>query len=342
MNRRIPLLLSVFVGALGFAVAGAAFAQAPIQLRWGHYLADGPFVQLEKEFASKIEKRTKGRVKINMTFAGGLGKGSELLLLVGRGGVDMSSTPPGYNPDQLRYWRAFQIPFVFKSSEQAMDVLYKVVEEFPAYRAEMDKLGVVWLFQQPLGVYYMTGPSPDCASVDRLRGKKIRAFPSPIEKETFAVFGASLAPMDLSEVIPALQAGVIDGSKSGMVVFAPFKYQGAAKNAIRSSETLICPPIIASKVWFDKLPGDMQKIVLDASKTADQKAMEFSIGFNEQAYADWKAGGGELYLLSKAERAEMMKMLEGVGPAALKGDAESLGMYELIKRVAARTRGKTG
>lgn len=180
--------------------------------------------------------------------------------------------------------------------------------------------------------------TPITKGVADLRGKKIRAFPSPIEKETFAVFGASLAPMDLSEVVPALQAGVIDGSKSGMVVFAPFKYQAAAKNAIRMSETLICPPIIASKVWFDKLPSDMQKVMLAAAQTADDKAMEFSIGFNEQAYADWKAGGGELYLLSKQERADMMKSLAGVGPAALKDDPDSLQMYELIKRVAARTR----
>ena len=67
MKRRVPLLLSAFAGALSLAMAGAAFAQAPIQLRWGHYLADGPFVQLEKEFAQKIEKRTNGRVKITIT-----------------------------------------------------------------------------------------------------------------------------------------------------------------------------------------------------------------------------------------------------------------------------------
>ena len=132
MKRKLPLLLSVFGCALGLAAADAA-AQAKHQLRWGHYLADGPFVQLEKDYVAAIEKRTNGQVKITMTFAGGLGKGEELLMLTSRGAVDMTATAPGYNPDQLRYWRAFQTPLVFQTSKQAMMVLERVYKEFPVY-----------------------------------------------------------------------------------------------------------------------------------------------------------------------------------------------------------------
>ena len=77
MNNKLPLLLSVF-GAPRL-VAGDAAAQAKFNLRWGHYLADSPFVQLEKDFVNEIEKRTNGQVKITITFAQGLGKTTELL-----------------------------------------------------------------------------------------------------------------------------------------------------------------------------------------------------------------------------------------------------------------------
>src|SRR5204863_7215751 len=101
MNRRLPLLLSI-VGC----IAGAdAAAQAKYNLRWGHYLADSPFVQLEKDFTTAIEKRTNGQVKINITFAQGLGKTTELLMLTAKASIDMTATAPGYNPDQLPYWR---------------------------------------------------------------------------------------------------------------------------------------------------------------------------------------------------------------------------------------------
>ena len=60
MKRKLPLLFSVLgCAALGLA-AGEADAQAKFNLRWGHYLADSPFVQLEKDFTQEIEKRTNG------------------------------------------------------------------------------------------------------------------------------------------------------------------------------------------------------------------------------------------------------------------------------------------
>ena len=181
MKRQLPLLLSVFGCALSLA-AGDAAAQAKYNLRWGHYLADGPFVQLEKDFAAAIEKRTNGQVKITITFSEGLGKTTELLMLTAKGAIDMTSTAPGYNPDQLHYWRAFQTPLTFTSSKQAMSVLQTVVKEFPVYKQEMDRAGVVWLFPQPLGEYYLSGPSPECDSVAKLKGKKIRSFGADIPK----------------------------------------------------------------------------------------------------------------------------------------------------------------
>src|SRR5688500_17409703 len=105
MKRRAPLPLSVFAAAMSVAIAAGAFAAAKRQLRWGNSHAAGPCVQLEKDFVVAIETRTNGQVNINITFAEGLGKTTELLTLTAKGGIDMTATAPGYNPDQLRYWR---------------------------------------------------------------------------------------------------------------------------------------------------------------------------------------------------------------------------------------------
>ena len=56
--RFLSILKPAIAGAIGLAIAGGAMAQAKYQLRWGHYLPDGPFLQLEKDFANRVEQRT--------------------------------------------------------------------------------------------------------------------------------------------------------------------------------------------------------------------------------------------------------------------------------------------
>ena len=340
MTRRVPLLLSAFSIALGLTVADAAVAQTEFRLRWGHYLADGPFLQLEKDFANKIEKRTNGRVKIDITFAGGLGKGTELLLLVGRGAVDISSTPPGYNPDQLRYWRAFQIPFVFKSSEQAMDVLYKVVEEFPAYRAEMDKLGVVWLFQQPLGVYYMTGPSPDCASVDKLRGKKIRSFGADIPKAHSAV-GAVPVTVDPTAIYEALQHGNIDYSFINAGNIQQYKLHEVGKHNCGPLTAITGHNITIGKRAWSRLPADIQKIFLDQARQTAKEYLAWVGEFENKAVQNIKAQGGVFHDFPAAE----LRKWKAASPDFLaeweKATAAATGDAETPRKVAARWKALT-
>lgn len=316
-------------------LAGTAGAQTVIKIG-APTIRDNNEVWMNT-WKAEIEKNTGGRYKVETYPASQLGSMPRALEGVQLGTIEAYIIIAEFMNGIDKRFGVISIPGVFDDLMHG----YRTFQD-PEFRTAYWTLGEA-KGVRVIGMYCPADTSyvlrtPITRGVADLYGKKIRAFPSPIEKATFAIFGASLAPMDLSEVVPALQAGVIDGSKSGMVVFAPFKYQAAAKYAIRTSETLICPPIIASEVWFDKLPADIQKVVMNASQVADDKAMEFSIGFNEHAYVDWKDGGGELYLLSKQERADMMKSLAGVGSAALKDDPDQLQMYELIKRVADRTR----
>jgi len=291
MKRRPLFLQYAFLAALGLAVSGSAFAQAQYKLRWGHYLADGPFLQLEKDYAKRIEERSKGRVHIDITFAGGLGKGAELLLLVGRGAVDMSSTPPGYNPDQLHYWRAFQIPFVFKSAAMAMDVLGKVVHEFPVYQQEMDKVGVVWLFQQPLGEYYLTGPSPDCDNVDKLRGKKIRSFGADIPK-AHAAIGAVPVTVNPVDIYEGLQHGNIDYSFINAGNIQQYKLWEVGKYNCGPLTAITGHNVTIGKRTWSRLPADIQKIFVEEAARTQKEYLEWIGNFESTAVANIKKQGG--------------------------------------------------
>ena len=71
MKNGVRMLWKSAVLAVSAAAVGGAAQAEEIKLRWGHYLPNSGFVQVEKNFAQKIEERTNGRVKIEITFAGG-------------------------------------------------------------------------------------------------------------------------------------------------------------------------------------------------------------------------------------------------------------------------------
>ncbi len=336
-QSRGSLLLALCAGVMSVTVASAAHAQAKYQLRWGHYLPDTPFLQLEKEFVQKIEKRTNGQVKIDITFAEGLGKGTELLMLTARGGIDMTATAPGYNPDQLRYWRAFQTPLLFQSSKQAITVLGKVVEEFPAYRQEMDKIGVIWLFQQPLGEYYLSGATADCDSVAKLKGKKARSFGADIPK-AFTAIGAVPVTVPPSGVYEALKHSNLDFSFINAGNIQSLKLNEVAKHHCGPVMAITGHNITISKRTWARLPADIQKVILEAASETQQQYLTWVGDFESKAVSSLKAAGGIFTPIS----AEELKKWRATAPDFLgeweKATAAATGDAETPKKVAARWR----
>jgi len=285
-------MLKRFAGVVAVALLTASTATAKdVTLRWGHYLGDSAFVQAEKDFAEAVADRTDGRVNIEITFAGGLGAGNEVMTLAGRGAIDMASVVPGYYADQLLYWRAYQIPFVFESPRQAMEISAAAFKDLPYFQQELSKFGLKFLFHQPLGGYYLTGKDANCDSVANLKGKKIRSFGADIPKAHEAV-GAVPVSVGVGDVYEALQRGSLDYS---------FLNRGnILSNRLYEPGPTSCGPVMAitghlivinEDVWNDISDADQEIMLEEATKAG--KAYIDNIEASEEAAGEAivKAGG---------------------------------------------------
>ena len=329
---------SAVLAAAAAALAGAAEAEE-IKLRWGHYLPNSAFVEVEKDFARKIEERTGGRVKIEITFAGGLGKGPEVATLAGRGAIDMASVAPGYYPDQLLFWKACQIPFVFNDPKQVIELLYRSYREFPVFKEELDRINVIYLFQQPLGSYYMTGPDPNCDTVAGLEGKKIRSFGADLPK-MHAAIGAVPVTVRPTEVYEALQRGTIDysflnaGNVESLRLYEPGKYNCGTVMTIAGH--LI---VIGKRSW-DRLPADVQDIFMDQARKSQQDYLDWLETGTAASIANIEKAGG---VFKPFPASELAKWMEAT-PDLLAGWEESMdgrGLGEQAREVAAAWRAWT-
>ena len=275
-------------------------------------------------------------MKIEITFAGGLGKGPEVAVLAGRGAIDMASVAPGYYPDQLLFWKAYQIPFVYNEPKQAIEVLYKAYDKFPVFKEELDKINVNYLFHQPLGSYYMTGPDPNCDTVEGLKGKKIRSFGADIPK-MHAAIGAVPVTVRPTEVYEALQRGTIDysflnaGNVESLRLYEPGKYSCGTVMTITGH--LI---VIGKRAW-DKLPADIQEIFADQAKKSQKEYLDWLETGTASSIANIEKAGGVFKEFPASELAKWM----AATPDLLKAWEESMaerGLGDRAMEVAAAWR----
>jgi TRAP-type transport system periplasmic protein len=94
-------------------------------------------------------------------------------------------------------------------------------------------------------------------------GKKLRINGTELERQKMSKLGATGVGMPLSEVVPALDQGTIDGTISGLSVFVSFKMNDLLKVVTVTNDTFIISIAVVSKPWLDTLPPDLQKIVVD-------------------------------------------------------------------------------
>ncbi len=320
--------------------AGAASAEAEFKLRWGHYLGNSPYVKVEQDFAKRVEERTEGRVKIDIVYAGGLGKGNELLTLAGRGAIDMASVVPGYYADKLLFWKAYQIPFIFDTPMQAMEISAQSYEELPVFKKELDKFRVEFLFHQPLGSYYLTGPDAGCNDLANLKGKKIRSFGADVPKIHAAV-GAVPVSVAYGDLYESLQAGSLDyafmnpGNTLVSKLYEPGKYSCGPVMSITGH--LI---VIGKKSW-NKLPADIQAIMTEEAMKSGKEYIEWIETSETDAQKAIEAEGGVFNDISAETLAEWREKT----PDMLQDWVDSMkerGRGEEAEEVAANWREKTG
>jgi TRAP-type C4-dicarboxylate transport system substrate-binding protein len=335
MKIRFRMLVAV-LSAAACLMSASVTSAAEFNLRWGHYLGKGPFLDIEIDFAKKIEERTNGRVKIDITFAGGLGKGNEVMTLAGRGAVDMASAPPSYYAEQLLYWKVFQMPFIFSTPEQAMNVLAKSLKEFPVYMQEMDKMNVKWLFQQPLGVYFLTGPGASCDSVAGLKGKKIRSFGGDVPK-AHAAIGAVPVNVRPVEVYEALQRGTIDYSFLNAGNIQQYKLYEPGKFSCGPIMAITGHNIVIGKRTWAKLPKDIQDIFMDQAKKSHADYLAWLGNFEANAVKNISKQGGVVKQFPSSELAKWKAAAPDVLAAWVK-DMEKRGQGDMAKKVAQRWR----
>lgn len=253
-------------------------------------------------WAEELERRSNGRLVIDIYPSEQLGKMSQQYNLVRRGDVDIAWMMHGIPAGRFPLMELTHLPLIFDSGEQASQVLMDLVPEFLA--DEHDDVKILYLFAHPPGVVHTSSRAVRVPA--DMQGLRIR-HPSSVIGQTLRVWGASPAGMPTGELAGNLDKGVIDGlllPYDGVYAFrlAPYiRYSTELYSYVNSFAVLMNPASYAA------LPDDL-KVLIDET-TGKQAAREVGARW-DAAEAPGRAymadNGVEIIELSDAERARFL------------------------------------
>ncbi|HEY1981863.1 MAG TPA: TRAP transporter substrate-binding protein [Xanthobacteraceae bacterium] len=167
-------------------------------------------------------------------------------------------------------------------------------------------------------------------------GKKLRINGTELERQKMAKLGATGVGMPLSEVMPGLDQGTIDGTISGLSVFVAFKMNDLLKVVTVTNDTFIISVAVLSKAWLDTLPPDLQKIAIDSGAAVQAKTQQWEVDFTKQLVDQWTGLGGTVHTLPDEDQAQLKTLLTPVGDDATKDQPAVHDMLQMVRAAAAK------
>ena len=229
MDRRKFLKTGAGVAGASLAAPYVARAQTPLTMRWAHFAPeDHPANIAAKQFASRVEARTNGAIKINIFPNNVLGGPPEQAQQIKLGTIDMGLPTQGQLDKYDTAFAAVMLPFIFDSPAQAYKVLDGPAMDWLAPLAE--KQGFILLRNWEYGFRNVTNSVRPINVPDDMKGLKIRTPPELQIQASMEALGAIVQAIAFPELYLALSQKVVDGEENPIAVIYYSKFYEVQKH----------------------------------------------------------------------------------------------------------------
>ena len=313
------------------AVLPAAPASAEVVMKLASATINDVQHEWQKVFATELAKRVGDEVKVEIYPASQLGAIPRMAEGVQLGTIESFISPTSFlSPVDPRF-QIYDVPGLF-SSPQAVDA---VIHD-PTYRDHMETMFldrdvrvIGAIYNSPTVVLTKT-PAPALAD---LKGQKIRTFASPLQMKPKEAIGAIPVPLALSEVIPQLQSGGLDGMLAGMPILTAFKYYDVAKSVTDLKFAEIVSVSLVNETWFQAQTPEIQAAIREAGRAAETAVFPWGVENVARSEKVWTDNGGEIIELPAAEQQAMMTQFRDIGARIVGADPAVKAEYDILLKV---------
>ena len=285
----------------------------PVKIKFGGY---GPptttFSRAFKRVGDALEAQFGDRVEIKYVWnIMDLGyKGEEILWLVEEGLLTVGYQSSSYLTDRVKALGFVDLPFLFKSNEQARSAmagglgkhLSKCIEDICNYR-------ILGYFEN--GFRHISNKLHPVHVPADMKGLKTRVLPSDIQVRTFQLLGADPLRIDLTEAIKGVVEGTLDAQENPLANTVTYGVHKFHPYHTLSNHFYISRPIFTHRDSFEAMPDDIREAFQKEISMVVPMQQEWAVAEEDIAQQAILDEGCEIVELTDEEHAAFVP---AVGP----------------------------
>lgn len=265
-----------------------------------------------EKFAELVSQKSDGKITVKIFGGGVLGGDLPVVSALQGGTIEMSLMNASLLNGLVKEFAVFDFPYLFDNEEEAYAVL-----DGPVGKKLMDMLpekGLVGLTYPELGFRHIHNNKRAVATLDELKGLKIRVIQTPVYIDFMNALGANATPLPFPEVYTALETGTVDGATNPLVTIPVMKFNEVQKYLTLTGHMYNPQIIIMSKKTWDKLSEVERNLIQESADEARDFEREVSQAKNAEALEALK----ESMEITELSPEELAKFKESAQPVIVK------------------------
>lgn len=214
-----------------------------------------------EKFKALLEQRSKGDVTVKIYHSKAIGNETEILQQIQMNTIQMGIVTVGPFDTFDPIVRVVNYPFLFKSNEQADEILDGPLGQEILTRLENS--GFKGLCFSENGFRNLTNNKRAVIVPEDVNGLKIRVMSSALHKTIWQTLGANPTPMPWP-IYTELEQGVIDGQENPLWVMEVYKFYEIQKYMTLTRHVYSAHIDVASLNWWNTLAPATQTMIREA------------------------------------------------------------------------------
>jgi tripartite ATP-independent transporter DctP family solute receptor len=291
VDRRSLVRLALLAACA--ALPAAAHAADSIVFKATDVHPEGyPTVAAVEHLGQKLSDATGGRLSVQMYAAMQLGGEKETIEQTQLGALQIARVSVGTLGPVVSDLNVLNLPFLFRDTGH----MEKVIDG-PIGQELLDKVtgnpnaGLVGLAWMDAGARNMYDTKKPIASIDDLKGMKVRVMGNPMFVDMMNALGGNGVAMGYDQVFNALQTGVVDGAENNPPSFVFDNHYQVAKYYTLTEHLIVPETLVFSKKTWDTLSADDQALIRKLAREAQAEERTLWLDYEKQAIDKAKARG---------------------------------------------------